>query len=146
MIRFKMDNIEVEQFAILSDGLPASGKVDFETSLGFMYSVETKRIACVFILLYSDSDSGAPLLKMALNCQFSIHPDDWNSMISDGVITIPKNLQEFLAVQTVGTSRGILFSKTEKTPFSQLILPPVNVAEMIKGAIKESLPVSQSDE
>ncbi len=67
-------------------------------------------------------------------------------MISDGVITIPKNLQEFLAVQTVGTSRGILFSKTEKTPFSQLILPPVNVAEMIKGAIKESLPVSQSDE
>ncbi len=135
-----MDNIEVEQFAILSDGLPASGKVDFETSLGFMYSVETKRIACVFILLYSDSDSGAPLLKMALNCQFSIHPDDWNSMISDGVITIPKNLQEFLAVQTVGTS------KTEKTPFSQLILPPVNVAEMIKGAIKESLPVSQSDE
>lgn len=134
-----MENIEIEQFAILGEETPQSGEIDFETSFGFLYSVETKKIACVFALVYSDTESGAPLLKLVLNCIFAIHPDDWNSMISDGYIVIPKNLQEFLAVHTVGTARGILFAKTEKTPFAKLILPPVNVAEIIKGQIKEKL-------
>lgn len=145
MVRFRMDNIEVEQFAILSDKLPASGEVDYETSLGFMYSVEAKKIACTFILVYSDPDGDNPLLKMMLTCQFAIQPEDWETMISDGYITIPRNLQEFLAVHTVGTSRGVLFSKTEKTPFVRLILPPVNVSEIIKGDIKESIPADDME-
>lgn len=44
---------------------------------------------------------------------------------------IPKDLQKMLAVQTVGASRGVLFCKTECTPFANLILPPVNVAAML---------------
>ncbi len=33
---------------------------------------------------------------------------------------------------TFGTARGILFAKTEGTPYQQLLLPPTNVDAMIK--------------
>jgi hypothetical protein len=33
---------------------------------------------------------------------------------------------------TTGTSRGVLFAKTEATQFSKFIVPTLNVTEMIK--------------
>ena len=34
---------------------------------------------------------------------------------------------------TIGTTRGVLFAKTESTPFSKYIIPTINVAEMIEN-------------
>jgi hypothetical protein len=33
---------------------------------------------------------------------------------------------------STGTSRGVLFAKTEATQFSKYIIPSINMAEMIK--------------
>jgi hypothetical protein len=39
---------------------------------------------------------------------------------------------------TVGTTRGVLYAKTENSPYSKYIVPTINVAEMIeKDAIFE---------
>ncbi len=62
-------------------------------------------------------------------------PKDWDSLISDDVITFRKNDLGFFANQTVGVARGIMFCKTEGTPFSQYILPPVNLESLIKEDI-----------
>jgi hypothetical protein len=44
-------------------------------------------------------------------------------------------------MHTVGTIRGILHCKTEGTPFNALILPPINVSEMVTGDLE--LPISE---
>ena len=45
---------------------------------------------------------------------------------------VPKGFLAHLAMITTGTSRGVLFAKTEATPFSKFIVPTLNVEEMIK--------------
>jgi len=38
-------------------------------------------------------------------------------------------------MHTVGTARGVLHSKTESTPFNGLIIPPINVEQIIQEDI-----------
>jgi hypothetical protein len=46
-------------------------------------------------------------------------------------VKIPKDFLTHLAILSVGTARGVLFSKTEGTIFSTFILPTINLQEMI---------------
>jgi hypothetical protein len=46
-------------------------------------------------------------------------------------LIVPKGFLAHLAMITTGTSRGVLFAKTEATPFSKFIIPTLNVSEMI---------------
>ena len=46
-------------------------------------------------------------------------------------LVILKVMLEHFAVQTVGTARGILHCKTEGSQFNGIILPPVNVTELV---------------
>lgn len=135
MVRFRMFRINVEQFAIISDTLPAN--LIINTSLGFLYSVEGHKIATDMTFEFNSSSEKAMLLK--LKCEFEIHEDDWNSFIKDDLIIVPKDVLEFFVVHTVGTARGVLHCKTEGTPFNHLILPPMNVT----GLVKEDLVIKQ---
>ena len=74
-----------------------------------------------------------------LSCEFDIHPEDWETMVKDDEVKVSKETLCYLAAQTVGVARGVLYCKTEATPFDELILPPINVAEMINGDLVMSL-------
>ena len=130
MIRFRMVKINVEQFAIIASG-KAIDSLTLNTTLGFKYSTEGRRVACTLDLKFSDSEELAMLLN--LNCEFAINNEDWDNQIAAGEsIDIPVKLREFLATQTIGTARGILHCKTEGTPYSGVILPPINVVKMME--------------
>lgn len=128
MIPFKMVKINVEQFAILSDEAQ-SGNIGINISLGYKYSSEAKRIACVLDLKFEKEST--PLIVLRMNCEFAILEDKWNMIENGDNVNIPVSLQKLLASQTIGASRGILYCKTEGTPFGNLILPPMNVEEII---------------
>ena len=72
-----------------------------------------------------------PLLKLSINCEFDVMEEDWKNYINDKILTIAKEDLGFFANQTVGVARGILFCKTENTDFQNLILPPVNLIDLI---------------
>lgn len=131
-----MIKIAVEQFAILSDTLPSDG-ISYTVSVGFKYSLDAGHIMCVFDLAFLNGDEKMLVLKT--NCEFEVKQDDWMSFIRDGKIMIPKSFLEYLAVHTVGVARGIMYCKTEGTPFNSLILPPVNVAELITEGIEDPI-------
>ena len=73
------------------------------------------------------------VMLLKLNCEFQIQEDDWNGQINDSRIVVPKSFIEYLVVQTVGTARGVLHCKTEGTALNHIILPPMNVSDMING-------------
>ncbi|MDE7387988.1 MAG: hypothetical protein K2M97_01905 [Muribaculaceae bacterium] len=129
MERFMMIKIQVKQFALLADTLPQD-EVGLSTELNFQYSEEAKLVACGAKFKYMTSEQ--PIMVLEIQCDFAIHPDDWESLRSDGGITLPKSLREILAVHTIGTARGVLFCKTEGTPFNQFMIPPINVAKMME--------------
>lgn len=130
MMRFRMFRINVEQFAILVENFPLE-KLNIATGLEVKYSLEGKSLAIVMTFNFISEEEKVMLLK--LNCEFQIQEDDWNGQINDSRIIIPKNFIEYLVVQTVGTARGILHCKTEGTAFNHIILPPMNVSDMING-------------
>ena len=67
---------------------------------------------------------------------FKIEDKSWGGFIKKKEIIFPKAFVAHMAMITVGTSRGILHSKTEGTPYNELILPTLNVADMIPEDIK----------
>lgn len=69
---------------------------------------------------------------LAITCEFEIEENDYKNIHKNEKTVIPKELLEYFAVHTIGTARGILFYKTESTPYNYIIIPPLNVSEMIK--------------
>lgn len=141
--RFRMYDISLDQFAILSKNIP-NNEVSFDMSLGFKFADFGKKVACT--TNYKFHSSGVELMVLQVTCGFEIQPDDWEKLHKNNTIVIPKALLEFFAVHTVGTSRGILFCKTEKTPFSIIIIPPINVSGMVKGDYTINLNDNKEDE
>ncbi|MBR3896199.1 MAG: hypothetical protein IKJ42_04160 [Bacteroidaceae bacterium] len=130
MMRFRMFRINVEQFAILVENFPLE-KLNIATGLEVKYSLEGKSLAIVMTFNFISEEEKVMLLK--LNCEFQIQEDDWNGQINDSRIVVPKSFIEYLVVQTVGTARGVLHCKTEGTALNHIILPPMNVSDMING-------------
>lgn len=128
MIRFRMAQINVDQFAILADTLPHEG-LSYTLNIGFSGAPEAKRLACAFSIEFKHYES--PILKLGIICEFDIHKEDWDSCTNGDIITISKEHLGFFANQTVGTARGILFCKTEGTDFRKLILPPVDLTKLL---------------
>lgn len=129
MVRFNMTRIAVNQFAILMDTYPEKD-ITLSTEVSFQYSAETHQISCE--VGYHFTTGNDIFLVLKSQCEFAIHPDDWKKFITKEGIAIPKSVLELLAVHTIGTSRGILHCKTENTPFNRLMIPPINVAGMMK--------------
>lgn len=133
MTRFRMRKITVQQFAILTETPPTSPQDNIELNIQVMpkYSVEAQGIATSikFQFLYDDK----PFILLELTCEFQIEKTDWKEFVQGDKIVIPKFLLETFVVHTIGTARGIMYCKTEGTPFNIFILPPLNVTEFIKG-------------
>lgn len=129
MIKFKMAKINVNQFAILADTAP-SDAITYSIELGFKAATNAKRIACEFTVEFVHEDK--PFIKLGVLCEFDIMPSDWDGRTEKGLLTITKDELGFFANQTVGVTRGIMFCKTEGTPFTQFIVPPVNLMTLIK--------------
>jgi len=128
MIRFRMAKINVDQFAILTDMVPDSG-LSYTVELGFKSATEAKRIGCTFTVEFAHNDK--TIIKLGIFCEFDIQPDDWDARIADNSVVITKEELGYFANQTVGAARGIMYCKTEGTPFGQLIVPPVNLTKLI---------------
>lgn len=141
MLRFKMSRITVEQFAILGDD-PKQIE-SFSIEIGFKYSEESRHIATVFDFSYDTESEKAVVLKIC--CEFLIHKEDWESAYADGKYTIPASTLQYLASQTIGTARGVLHCKTADSPFSRLILPPINITEMVKDDLSFTATESKQD-
>lgn len=124
-----MEQIKIEQFAILSDNIPDNG-FNIETEISFG-AVKDQNIICLK-LKNSFVSEEKTILTLVISCFFAIHPDSWKECTKDGVTTIGKKKAAHMAMHAFGTARGILFCKTEGTPFQQIILPPTNVEEICK--------------
>lgn len=139
MIRFRMVNINIDQFAILSEKSPADG-ISYNVSIGFNAAKQARRLACVFSVEFLHDNR--PDLKLGISCEFDIHSEDWDRLLTEDIITISKNDLGFFANQTVGAARGILFCKTGNTDFRSFILPPIDLTKILN----EDLMIDFSDQ
>jgi len=129
-IGFALNGIKTEQFAIIEENYAAKKETGLETELQFKLNQTNKQIA---VFLGFEFLQGKKIfLKIQVSCHFKIEESSWNSFIQENKLIVPKEFLTHLAMITTGTTRGVLFAKTEATQFSKFIVPTLNVAAMIK--------------
>lgn len=129
MIRFKMNRITIPQFAILKEEI---GIVDIKvrTKVQVKYSLDIKSIGINMVISFINNEEKVMMLE--LFCEFGIHPEDWDSLIKNNILTLSKEDISYFVAQTIGTARGVFHCKTEGTSFNHIIIPPMNAMEMVK--------------
>lgn len=130
-IEFFLGAIKVEQFAILEKNYLETRETTLATELQFRMNASEKIIG-VFLEFEFQQESNA-FLKIEVSCHFRIQKEAWATFVdaNEENLTIPKGLLAHMAMITTGTTRGILFAKTENTPYNKFILPTLDVAAMI---------------
>ncbi|WP_233900639.1 hypothetical protein [Tenacibaculum piscium] len=129
-IGFKLEKINTEQFAIIEDAYDNySEEIGLEAIVKF--GVNSENTAINSIIKFQFEQNKKPFLIIEVSCEFGIEQTKWNDFSKDKKVHIPKGFLAHLAMITVGTTRGILHSKTENTKFNEFILPTLNVSEMI---------------
>lgn len=130
-IGFAIQGIKTEQFALLEANYNLKKEPDLVTELQFKLDQTNKQIGVYIGFEFIQTKK--VFMKIVVSCHFKIQEESWNTnLIKKGNKQIvPKILLAHLAMITVGTSRGILFAKTESTEFAKFIIPTINVAEMI---------------
>lgn len=132
MVQFRMRSIEVPQYAVLADKCPETlDHARLDTHIAFAADVKLRIIACKMKFVFKDSENILEVIEIV--CSFEVAPQCWEEFVSDSKVTIPKSLLTHIAFHTVGTARGVLFAKSEGTPFSKIILPAINVEGMIES-------------
>ena len=129
-VEFVIKGIKTEQFAIFEENFAPKKETCLETELQFKLDQSNKQMA-VF-LEFEFMQGKKVFLKVQVSCHFKIDEGYWNLFIQENKLIVPKDFLAHLVMISTGTSRGVLFAKTEATQFSKYIIPSINMAEMIK--------------
>jgi hypothetical protein len=129
-IGFSLQSIKTEQFAIFEENYSPKKEIDLGTGLQFKIDNQNKHIGVY--LQFEFIQVKKVFLKIQVSCHFKIEENAWNDFVQKNKLLVPKGFLSHLAMIATGTARGVLFAKTEGTPFSKYIIPTINVAEMIK--------------
>ncbi|KVV16185.1 hypothetical protein [Flavobacterium sp. TAB 87] len=128
-VGFVLAAIKTEQFALFEENFSQKKTTDITTSLEFKINLEEKLIG-VFAA-FSFEQAKKVFIKIQVSCHFNIDTDSWSSFLQDEIIVVPQSFIAHLTMLTIGTSRGILHTKTEGTEFNKFILPTINVKSLV---------------
>ena len=131
-IGFALKRITTEQFAIIESAFNDGKIFDLKADLRFGINFENKIISVVFSTNFIQEKS--PFLIIEVGCHFKISEEAWDSFYNQNKtkMIVPRSLIGHLTMLTVGTTRGVLHSKTENTTFNNYLLPTLNVNKMVK--------------
>jgi hypothetical protein len=134
-VGFSLAKINTMQFAIIKDSFKEGLPVNIDLNIKFGLNVEHKVISVFFTFKLLQEKN--PFLIIEVGNYFNIDGDSWSNFINENnnTITFPKGFASHLVLLTIGTTRGVLHSKTENTPFNKFVLPTINVNELIKNDV-----------
>lgn len=131
-IGFALKKIATEQFAIIESSYKEGDLVELKAGLKFGINFDNKIISVIFSTSLIQKKS--PFLVIEVGCHFNITSEAWDSFYNESKteLVVPRGFISHLVMLTIGTTRGVLHSKTENTPFNNFLLPTLNVNELVK--------------
>ncbi|RPH32687.1 MAG: hypothetical protein EHM93_08180 [Bacteroidales bacterium] len=131
-IGFALLGIKTEQFAVFEENY--NPKQETGLGLEIQYKINKSNNQIGVFLGFEFIQSKKVFIKVIVSCHFKIEENSWKSFLQEKEtkLVVPRGFLEHLAMIATGTTRGVLFAKTEGTEFSKFIIPTLNVAKMIK--------------
>ncbi|HVV03519.1 MAG TPA: hypothetical protein VHC96_04815 [Puia sp.] len=133
-IRFNWTKIITDEFAVL-EKFDKDQMIHMSINVAFAISHSESKIAvqpkCIFI------QDDKTKMVIAATGHFLIDRSDWDAMIDKEkkTMTLAVLPAQHLASLMVGTLRGILHTKTEGQVDAAIIIPPVNITDIVKENI-----------
>lgn len=128
MIPYKIARMETNQFAIFPEKFNSSDAVDVNSSYEFSISTDLDSIRCRSTFHYVQGDN--VLMVLEVGAIFAIAPEGVSDIQEKGAV--PVDFLRYMGTIVVGAARGIIHAKTEGTILNSVILPPINLVEIIK--------------
>lgn len=127
-IPYTISQIKTPQFAIFPDKFVNGEKATMKVSVTFGVPKDLQQIKCSLDIQFLQSD--ILLLTTVIECYFHISPEGIENIRKAG--NIEKDFLRYMGTIAVGTARGVIAAKTENTVLNSLVLPPINLIEIIK--------------
>lgn len=134
-VGFALTAVSTEQFAINERAFLNGNSVELSSGFDFRANAEDNRIGVFFPLEFRQK--GNPFIMLEVACHFRLSSSSWKEFFDkkNGTLVLPKNMAQHLAMLTVGTARGVLHAKLERTPYGHYLLPAINLTTMIKNDV-----------
>lgn len=127
-IPYRISHIETLQFAIFPDNFINGQEVMVNTNCGFNVRQDINQVRNIISVNYVQEEK--ILLVIQLACYYDIAPEGFEEIKKDG--KIPVDFLRYMGTISVGVARGAIHSKTEGTVLNPVVLPPINLEEMLK--------------
>ena len=128
MIPYKIVRLETNQFAIFPEKFNSSDAVGVNSSYEFSINTDLDSIRCRSTFHYVQGDN--VLMVLEVGAIFAIAPEGVFEIKAKGAV--PVDFLRYMGTIVVGAARGIIHAKTEGTILNSVILPPINLVEIIK--------------
>ena len=129
-IPFKLKKINTEQFAIIEDAYNNQVE-DVNLEAHVTFGINSENTSIISIIKFQFKQNEKSFLIVEVSCEFSVEKNKWNEFHKEEKIIIPHNFLRHLAMITVGTTRGVLHSKTTNTKFNEFILPTIDITQIV---------------
>lgn len=138
-VPFQIKAIATREFATNKNAHKEGEEVGISTGYNFGLDNENHAVAVLLDLALECKE--IPFVILKIRMEFDVMPDAFEKFKNkkSKVITIPKGFLTHLAAMTVSTARGILHAKLEGTDFDFLLLPALNVSEILQEDMKFDL-------
>ena len=130
---FALKRITTEQFATFSEYLDINKEAQVGHSFQFSLNPQLQQVGVFASFDFKQHSS--VIMKIVVSCHFGIGNNAWNSFVEGNSVRLPLDFATNLFAITAGTTRGVLSSKTEHTPFSKFILPLLDVQNIITSDV-----------
>ncbi|NJD23309.1 MAG: hypothetical protein FIA82_11670 [Melioribacter sp.] len=131
-VTFNLFKVSTEQFAIVGEPPIENEAVNVTTNFRFGIDPSERKVAVFSRFTFLNSNN-SPFLTVEGACHFQIVEKDWSDLFdaNNNTLKLPKGFAAHLFMICVGTTRGILHTKTESTPFNKFFIPLINVSELV---------------
>lgn len=128
-IPYRISHIETVQFAVFPENFVNGSEVLVNTNCGYNVRSDLHQVRNVIGVNYVQNEK--LLLVAQLACYYDIAPEGFQAIKGEG--KIPVDFLRYMGSISVGTIRGVIHAKTEGTVLNPVVMPPVNLEEMIKS-------------
>ena len=130
-IGYRLVKIKTNSFETKYEGYDFSNlKNSFNITTNYHADDDTYSIGVNHVITFLQSED-SPFIKIDVLFVFELTKKTWDLFVADDKLVIPMEIAQVLNNISIGTSRGIIHTKTENTPFNNIILPPIVLDQLV---------------
>ena len=138
-IAYRIVHISTEQFAIFSENFTIGKQVQINTNCGYNLRSDWSQLINIIKVQFLQDDK--LLMVIELTCYYDIEPEEVSAIKQEA--KIPVDVLKYVGSISIGITRGVIHTKTEGTVLNPVVLPPVNLDELVKKDL--NIPIRSSN-